>query len=163
MCEKGNKSVDIHIHGLESIGEAANTLAKGAVNFLSKICSPFAEEYGLYLQDKVKNWQVNNFAKIARKAERKLEESGGIGEKSAHPRIVFQVFEHGSWIEDDNVQEMWARLLASSCTETGKDDSNLIFTNLLPQLTTSEARILNYSCEHTEKELTQTGWIRNKY
>ncbi len=54
---------------------------------------------------------------------------------------------------------MWAGLLASSCTKDGKDESNLIFINLLSQLTSSEVKILNYICENAKKEITIHGLI----
>jgi hypothetical protein len=69
--------------------------------------------------------------------------------------------EHGSWVDADEVQEMWAGLLASSCTKDGKDESNLMFMNLLAQLTTSQARMLSYGCEKSEKRLTSSGLIIN--
>ena len=54
---------------------------------------------------------------------------------------------------------MWAGLLATSCSVGGRDEGNLIFIHLLSQLTTSEARILNYACERAPKHLTPTGLI----
>jgi hypothetical protein len=53
----------------------------------------------------------------------------------------------------------WCGLLASSCTEDGKDESNLIFVNLLAQLTSSEARLLNYLCENAEKVTNPIGVV----
>jgi hypothetical protein len=147
--------------GLESKRKQSYTLSESAGSLLMKICGPFAEEYGPYLKDKFNNWRVKNFAKISQKTENKLEKSGGIGKRSAHPRMVFQVFEHGSWIDDDDVQEMWAGLLASSCTESGKDDSNLLFINLLSQLTTSEVKILNHACKNANKSISEAGWIHS--
>ena len=67
--------------------------------------------------------------------------------------------ENGSWSERDEVQEMWAGLLASACTEDGKDDSNLLFMNLLSQLTGVQVAILKYGCEKAQKFKTQAGWI----
>ena len=50
--------------GLAAYGEALNTLAKGAVDgasaFLSKICLPAAEEFGLLLRDKLSVWRAKN-------------------------------------------------------------------------------------------------------
>jgi hypothetical protein len=54
---------------------------------------------------------------------------------------------------------MWAGLLSSSCTPDGQDDSNLIFINLLSQLTKSQARLLNYSCEKATKFVHSSGLI----
>ena len=49
---------------------------------------------------------------------------------------------------------MWGGLLASSCSEDGKDESNLMFVNLLRQLTRSQARIVKYACERAQKTVS---------
>jgi hypothetical protein len=72
---------------------------------------------------------------------------------------VFEAIRNSSWVEDKQIQEMWAGLLASSCTPDGKDESNLIFMNILSQLTSSEVRILNYACEKSRKRISRGGWI----
>lgn len=56
---------------------------------------------------------------------------------------------------------MWAGLLTSSCSEDGKDESNLIFVNTLSQITSTQATILNYACENADKGITQAGWIES--
>jgi hypothetical protein len=79
--------------------------------------------------------------------------------RHAHPRVVGAVIEHGSWADEDAVQSMWAGLLASACTEDGSDQNNLLFINILSQLTPSEVRLLNHACEHAKKTRSQAGWI----
>lgn len=54
---------------------------------------------------------------------------------------------------------MEAGLLASSCTEDGKDEGNLIFMNMLSQLTSTQAIILDYSCVTAVKVVSEAGWI----
>jgi hypothetical protein len=161
MNDKSQQSLDIL--GIKPIGEAANTLVKGTVEgaaaFLGRICLPAAEEFGLLLRDKVSHWRIQNLVKIAEKAERKLKAEPNAESRHAHPRLVSLTLEQGSWAESDEVQEMWAGLLASACTEDGKDDSNLIFVNLLSQLTTAQVSVLKYSCEKSNKYITQAGWI----
>jgi hypothetical protein len=41
---------------------------------------------------------------------------------------------------------MWAGLLATACTVEGNDDSNLVFANLLSQLTPIHVRMLATAC-----------------
>ena len=136
--------------GIQPIGEAISTVTKGLVAgasaFLSRICLPAAEEYGFLLQDKVRAYRAANATQIAVKAERKLAEEEGSEHLHADPRLVGLILNHGSWIEADDIQEMWAGLLASSCSEDGHDDSNLMFVDLLSRLTTSQARLLDYTC-----------------
>jgi hypothetical protein len=164
MEEKDSKSLDIL--GIKPIGDSVNTIVKGTVEgaaaFLSRICLPAAEEFGLLLKDKVSAWRAQNLIKVTEKAERKLRDSPNPEKRHTHPRILSLTIENSSWVDSDEVQEMWAGLLASSCTEEGKDESNLIFINLLSQLTTSEVKIVNYCCEHAEKYTGVAGWIGAK-
>jgi len=91
--------------------------------------------------------------------ERLLKTSPGYERRTALPRLVRLTLEEGSWIDTEEVRGMWAGLLASLCTEDGKDESNLIFVNLLAQLTSSEARLLNYLCENAEKVTNPIGVV----
>jgi hypothetical protein len=149
--------------GVKPLAEAANTLVKATVEgtsaFLSRICLPAAEEFGLLLRDRVSAWRANNATRIAQKAERKYNQLPTPEGRHAHPRLIAQIIEQGSWIEVDDVQELWAGLLASSCTEDGQDDSNLMFIDLLARLTVSEARILEHICRNATKIVTNAGWI----
>jgi hypothetical protein len=77
----------------------------------------------------------------------------------APPRIVHEIFEQASWTDDAMLQDMWAGLMSSSCTPDGDDDSNLIFANLLGQMTKLQARILKYACENASKVSSRDGLI----
>ncbi len=67
-----NKSLDIL--GIKPIADSVNTVTKGTVDgasaFLSRICLPAAEEFGLLLRDKVSAWRSNNAIAIAHKAKK---------------------------------------------------------------------------------------------
>jgi hypothetical protein len=98
-------------------------------------------------------------AKILKKTDEILRLQPNYEQKHAHPRLVGAIIERGSWEDADNVQDMWAGLLASSCTDDGKDESNLIFINMLAQLTSSQARMLNYGCEKVGKYVVESGLV----
>lgn len=72
MTDDKPKSFDIF--GIRPLAEAINTLTKGAVDgagaFLSRICLPAAEEFGLMLRDKVSSWRAKNAVAIIQKAEK---------------------------------------------------------------------------------------------
>lgn len=150
------------LFGLAAYGEALNTLAKGAVDgagaFLSKICLPAAEEFGLLLRDKVSGWRAKNAVNISLQAEKILL---GMNKKDvhAHPRLVMKILSEGSWSEDDQVSSMWAGLLASSCTVDGKDESNVIFINIVSQITALQARVIDYACKNAVKDISEHGLI----
>ena len=131
---------------LDSLDTVIISIAQGVGGFLSKICSPAAEEFGLLLRDRVSYWRLMHLKAIVEKAERKMGRVSRKDMLKAHPRIVARILDHGSWADTDDLHEMWAGLLVSSCTKGGKDDSNLLFVNLLAQLSSSEVRIINYAC-----------------
>ena len=141
----GQKSVDVL--GIAPYGEALNTVAKGGTDFicglLTKICYPAAEEIGLAFQDNVRAWRHRNANAIAERAQEFLDQRDDPESLHAHPRLVCRIIEEGSWIDDGLLQSHWAGLLASSCTPDGKDESNLIFLDLMHRLTTMQARILD--------------------
>ena len=153
----------LDILGVKPISDSISKVTSGVVDsataFFNRICLPVAGEVGLLLRDRVRGWRASNLASIAQKAERKLKASNAASNAHADPRLVFKIVEEGSWIEDDFVQEMWAGLLSSSCSESGVDDSNLIFVNLLSELTKVEARILHFACDKATKEVSPNGLV----
>jgi len=162
--EEPTKSIDLL--GLKPFADSVHTLTKGTVDgasaFLSRICLPAAEELGLLLRDRVGAWRGANALKITQRAEQMVEASNQLEPKHAHPRLVASVIELGSWSDSDEVCEMWAGLLASSCTDDGRDDSNLMFIDLLSRLSLSQARLLEHSCKCCSKFVTPARWIMAK-
>jgi hypothetical protein len=147
----------VDVLGIAPYGETLKVIAEKsaetAQRFLYDICRPAAAEFGLFLRDNVRAWRARNLADIANKSRELLTVSPDGVQLRAHPRFVAEVVEHGSWCEDEQLQSMWAGLLASACTEDGKDESNLLFGDLLKRITGSEARFLRVVCEKTRK-----GW-----
>ncbi len=148
-----DKSFDLL--GLKPVADAAKIVTdgtvKGAGAFLSRICLPAAEEFGLLLRDRVGAWRAQNAIKIVAKAEalnRKRENPDSL---HGHPRMIMLAIEEGSWTESDVVQDMWSGLLSSSCENDGGNEDNLIFMNILKQLTYLQARVLNYAVENCNK------------
>ncbi len=145
--------------GIAPYGEALKAATEAAIqgvgNFLNRIVMPATEEFGLLLKDRVSYWRAINLKKITEKSKQLL----GSTSNHAHPRLIAQIIENGSWSDDTVVQDMWAGLLSSSCTPDGKDDSNLFFINLLSQLTKSQARFLNYTCAEAPKSVDNSGLI----
>ena len=164
MTKEQDKSLDLL--GLKPVADSINTITKGVVDaagaFLGRICLPAAEEFGLLLKDKISNWRRRNALAVIKKAEEKLA-LGAESNLHAHPRIVSATIEYGSWTDNDMLRDMWGGLLASSCTESGDDESNLLFVTILSQLTSSEASILNYCCNHFKIRMSKGGWLHSEY
>lgn len=154
------KDSSLDVLGAKAFGEAVKVVAsKGttsALKILEKICLPAAEEFGFLLREKVGGWRASNAEKIAEKAQAKLSKYNR-DNVHGHPRLVMQVIENGSWIDDNVIQSAWAGILASSCTENGTDDSNVIFVTLLNRMTGVGIRILNHAVENCDKFISKTG------
>lgn len=151
------------ILGLAPYGEALNILVRktfeGVEGFLKSVCTPALGEIGSMFHDKVRYWRLNNILRILEKAKGRLNFQDDQLQLKAHPRIALSIIENGSVIDDEEVQEMWAGLFASSCTQDGIDDQNLIFVDLLKQMTKAQAKILNYSCENARKIIHPNGLV----
>jgi hypothetical protein len=128
---------------LENASETLKIGVETGSEFLKAICLPAAQEFGLILKDKLRIWRLQNISPILQDAKAMLEKRGSLDNMKSHPRIAVKVIEEGSLIEDPDLQKMWAGLLASSCTKDGTDETNLIFVNILAQLSSSQAKIIN--------------------
>ncbi len=161
-----NESRSLDVLGIKPVADAISHATKasidGASAFLGRICLPAAEEFGLLLQDKVRAWRAKNTVALVAQAQERFDKYQTNARAHAHPRLVAAVIDHGSWSDDKTLQQMWGGLLASSCSEDGRDESNLIFINLLSQLTSLQVRVLAYGCEHADKLVTSTGLIMPK-
>jgi hypothetical protein len=131
----------------------------GVSSFLGKVCMPAAEEFGLLSRDKVHAWRLMNIVNIVENSKGILAFDPNTFELKISPRIVWKILENGSWAEDKNLQNMWAGLLASSCTKNGKDESNLIYVDILSRITPSEAYIINY----VGKRCSESTGLVSKY
>ncbi|NQY30662.1 MAG: DUF4393 domain-containing protein [Flavobacteriaceae bacterium] len=160
-----NKGIDIL--GIKPVANAIDkTVQKsleGIEGFLQLTCKPALGEIGLLMQDKVRYWRLNNVLKMLEKAQDKLQFNNDKLELKSHPRVGLSIIENSSLIDNEEVQEMWAGLFASSCTEEGNDDGNLIFTNLLKQLTTTQAQILKYGVENSRKVIYPNGLVLSEH
>src|SRR5262249_12851971 len=120
-----------------ALERATDSVVSGVEALLARICLPAAEEFGLLLRDKLSAWRSRNATATGMKGRTKLEMAEAEG-RQAPPRLIMESLSHASWSESDDVQQLWAGLLASSCSRDGRDDSNWIFINILSQLTELE-------------------------
>lgn len=157
MTEKNLEPTDLL--GLKPLGEAALKAVDGAGAFLGRICLPAAEELGFLLRDRVRYWRASNVLKMTVRAQEMYSEVFGEENVHAHPRLAMQALEQASWTDDEDLQAMWAGLLVSSCSADGRDDSNLMFIDLLAKITAPQARILDHVCAACEKRCARTGLV----
>ena len=159
-----NSALDIF--GIKPVANAIETTVtksfEGIEGFLKLVCAPALEEVGFLLKDQIRNWRLRNILNILEKAKNKMEFFDDKLQIKAHPKIALSIIENGSLNDNEDIQNLWAGLFVSSCSENGQDDENLIFVDILKQLTVLQAKIINYSCEKTRKILYSNGLIMSE-
>src|SRR5439155_21081359 len=124
---------------------------------LARICYPVADELGQFFADKIRNWRYQNFRRFEQKVENLANLQQLPNDHKARPKLAHKIIEEASWSDNDLIQSKWAGLLISSCSDSGEDESNLIFHNILSQLTRTEVQILDYSCKNAVLKANATG------
>jgi hypothetical protein len=160
-----NEKKSLDILGIKPIGDAVNTTVskafQGLEGFLKSVCAPALDEIGLMFKDHVRHWRLKNILNILEKSKGKLKFEDGELKMHVHPRVALSIIENGSLSDSDVIQDLWAGLFASSCTESGQEDENIIFVSILNQLTTVEAKILNYACSDSRKIIHSNGLVKS--
>ena len=143
--------------GIEPIGEAGLEATKAAIkgvsSFLELVFKPGLEELGYLIKDEVRLWRLNNIIRTLEKAQGKMEFDGKDLNLMANARVGLNIMEGCSEVDNDELQDLWAGLFASSCTPDGKDDSNMNFVDLLRRMSSVEAKIIDYACKNSMKFL----------
>jgi len=128
--------------------------------FVDGICPSISEDVKVLFRDRLSTFRVGNAIEIALKAEQ-LMASGPDNEKlRAHPRLVMRILEDGSWADDDAIQQLWAGLLVSSCTEQEEEESNQEFIQLFADLASDHVHIFAAACERAEVTVLGTGQLQ---
>jgi hypothetical protein len=110
----------------------------GAARLVEKLLGPTAA----YIGEGLKDWtevRVSNVRNIFSKAIRKLGD--GIDEPGVvSPRALSVIVQEGQCVEDDLVSEYFAGVLASSRTESGRDDRGASMAKLVSRLSVYQLR-----------------------
>ena len=148
------------IKGLsDSVKITTQGFIDGASAFLSRVCLPAAEELGLALRDRVSAWRARNAVRMLSKANTVHLSNNPNPADRLSPRLAHIAIEEASWIDDEQIQDMWSGLLASSASPQGHNDENLIFMSLLKQLSSLEVKILRFAVEQATKMASSHGLI----
>ena len=156
-----DKALDLlGIKGLsDSVKATTQGLLDGAAAFLSRVCLPAAEEFGLGLRDRVSAWRARNAAQMLNRTNTIYHSNNPNPADRLSPRLAQVAIEEASWIDDEQIQNMWSGLLASSTSPHCHSDENLIFMNILKQLSSLEVKMLRFAVEQAPKRVSSEGLI----
>ncbi|KJG10174.1 hypothetical protein C0W96_06570 [Photobacterium kishitanii] len=128
------------------VDKVADASIDGISSFISAICMPAAKEFGLLIKDKITVYRLGNIESIALKSQEIINKTGIKISGKANLRVLKEVFEEASWVEDPKIQDMWAGLLATASSHTSKTDDSLLYIEKLKSLTSFQARLLEFIC-----------------
>jgi len=114
--------------------------------FLNRLCQAAADESIMLLGGELDESRTECALDIALRAEKLLASNPDAGRMRALPQLVASILKNGSWANDDVTKQLWAGLLASSCTVEGTDESSSAFVDLLIHITPSQSRIFVTAC-----------------
>lgn len=145
--------------GAKATAKGLRYAIETGVDVLYSVVGPAAEELGLLLKDHVRGWRLTNILRLNAKFK-KIMQDQGVDPAAVHspPRLAFRIIEQASWEDHDDIQDLWAGILASSCTNDGRDDGNLIYVDLLSQINGSQARLIRHTVYKTKK-LNMAGLV----
>jgi hypothetical protein len=115
------------------------------VIFLCRLCHAEANEAIQLFGGELDIPRTENAMEIAYRAERLLAAEPSAEKMRARAHLVTSILRHGSWA-DELTRQLWAGLLATSCTVDGMDESNGPFAELLVNVTHTQARIFLAAC-----------------
>lgn len=143
------------IFGIEPLGESGLEVVKASIkgvsSFLEVVFKPGLEELGFLVKDQVRLWRLKNILRTLEKAQGKFEFDGKEINLTANARVGISIMEGCSEVDNEELQDLWAGLFASSCTSDGRDDSNMNFVDLLRRMSSVEAKIIDYACRNCIK------------
>jgi len=128
-----------------------------ALAFLRQICPPADAEVTDLLHRTLSNVRAANLVEVALKAERLLAQEPDAYSMAANRDLILRILEQGSWVDLEWLQELWAGLLATSCTFEGQDESNLVYVNLLSKLSPLPMQILTMACAKAMLGMTESA------
>lgn len=133
-----------------------------ALGFIHRIAPAAEDEVRRLLREGLSNFRIASAVEIALKAERILSFGISSEQMRAPGDLVIRILESGSWADSESGQQLWAGLLATSCTFSGRDDSNLAFVELLSQLTSTHVRILTAACTKASKFMSSVERLASR-
>lgn len=136
--------IDDDFLGSKTLAKAADKAVDGVGKFFSAICMPAADEFGLLLKDHVAAYRLKNLEKISEKAKSIIGHQKITPTGDSSPKVIKDIIEESSWAEDDQIQRMWAGLIAISASNTRNSDDSPVYIETLKKLTPFQARVINH-------------------
>jgi len=136
-------------------------LIKPLQDIIEKISGPAAEEVGLMIQDHVKVYRFKRQVRLLQRTKEFLNDAG-LGIHSVPPKILLPIMDYASVEGDDELQDLWAALLANAASEASAITVLPAFLEVLKQLSACEVQFLSRTYDEVledEARIQKSGAI----
>jgi len=103
---------------------------------------------GFLFGDKIKVKREENIIKLCAKAKKRLAEQGIEEPAPANPKLALPILAAAADENSDELQDLWARLLAATMNPNSSKQGRLGFTHALKRLDPLDAPVLDWLREH---------------
>jgi hypothetical protein len=124
--------------------------------FLCRLCQSGAEEAILLLGGQLDPTRTECVFEIALGAEKLLSTDRNADKMRADPKLVAHMMREGSWAHSVQQKQLWIGLFANSCKPEGWDDSNMVFADMLVNITPAQATIFIEGCNRALRSMNET-------
>jgi hypothetical protein len=125
--------------------------------FLCRLCHEQANEALQLFGGELDKPRAEIATEIALEAEKLLASEPGADNMRAHPQIVANILQYGSWAQDDLTRQLWTGLFVTSCQLNAGDESSHDFVDLLVSVTPTQGLILVTACRKAMELGIETG------
>lgn len=123
------------------------TLFGPVQDLFERLTGSAAEQYGLMWGDSVKMRRTKRLVKGLAKTKRMLAEAG-FDPQAVPDKLLLPIFDGMSVEDDENLQDMWAALLANAASPENADKVRPGFIATLKQMSPDEAGALDWIYDH---------------
>lgn len=120
------------------------------LDFISDIIKPPIKELSEILTDQVRLWRFKNQVRLLEKAQSYVKVRGFKPTKLPL-KILVPLLENASLEEDEELHDMWAKLLVNAVDPASGSTNHIIFVEILKQLSPTEAQLLLYFQSEAKK------------
>jgi hypothetical protein len=112
-------------------------------DLIAALFGPAASEAGLMLEDHVRYFRLRRQVRLCEKTGEFLTDAG-VTPRAVPLKLLIPIIENASLEEDDDLQDMWARLLATAADPSSKAiEAMPSYLAVLRELSSNEVRFLN--------------------
>jgi Abortive infection alpha len=131
------------------LGQELVGAGREAGGYLADILGDLPKDLlGLLVGDKVKAWRAERLAKLWIEAKKHLAEQGFEEPAPANPKVVLPILAAAADENSDELQDLWARLLAAAMNPNRSRQARLGFTDALKKLDPLDAVVLVWLRDH---------------